>query len=60
VSSSTGFELDASSFSGEIRAADFALTSRRAGRHSLSGTYGDGSAVVDLSTFSGSITISKR
>ena len=57
----TGFELDASSFSGEISAKDFPVTSRgRPGRHSLSGTYGDGSAVLDLSTFSGSIVISRR
>jgi DUF4097 and DUF4098 domain-containing protein YvlB len=57
----TGFELDASSFSGDISARDFTFTSTRGrGRHSLSGTYGDGSAILDLSTFSGSIVISKR
>jgi len=61
LSGSTGFELDASSFSGDIRASDFAIAARgRADRRSLSGTYGDGSAVLDVSTFSGSIIISKR
>jgi DUF4097 and DUF4098 domain-containing protein YvlB len=61
LAGNTGFELDASSFSGEISAKDFAITSRgRTGRHTLSGTYGDGSAVLDLSTFSGSIVITKR
>ena len=29
-------------------------------RHSLRGTYGDGGAVVDVTTFSGSVTIRKR
>ena len=36
-------------------------TPNRRGRHTtLSGTYGDGAAVLDLTTFSGSIVISKR
>jgi DUF4097 and DUF4098 domain-containing protein YvlB len=61
LSGNTGFEVDASSFSGEIKAPEFQFTARgRTGRHSLSATYGDGSAVLDLSTFSGSIVISKR
>jgi DUF4097 and DUF4098 domain-containing protein YvlB len=62
ISGTTGFELDATSYSGQIRASDFALSTRggRVSRQSLTGTYGDGSAVLDLSTFSGSITISKR
>jgi len=61
LAGNTGFEVDASSFSGDIRAADFQFTARgRIGRHSLNGTYGDGSAVLDLSTFSGSIIISKK
>jgi DUF4097 and DUF4098 domain-containing protein YvlB len=61
LAGNTGFELDASSFSGEISSKDFPITSRgRPGRHTLSGTYGDGSAVLDLSTFSGSIVITKR
>ena len=61
LAGNTGFEVDASSFSGEIRASDFSLSSRGGmGHHSLSGTYGDGSAMLDLQTFSGSITISRR
>lgn len=62
LTGNTGFEVDATSFSGEIRAADFSFNSRggNRGRHSFNGTYGDGSAVLDLSTFSGSIVIAKR
>lgn len=59
-----GFELEASSFSGEVR-SDLPITSRGANnterrRRTLTGTYGDGSAVLDLTTFSGSIVITKR
>ena len=61
LSGNTGFELDASTFSGDIRASDFPITARgRVDRHSMRGTYGDGSAMLDLSTFSGSIIITKR
>ncbi len=66
LAGTTGFEVDASSFSGEVR-TDFPVTTRagaqpnRRGRHNtLSATYGDGAAVLDLTTFSGSIVISKR
>jgi len=60
VPSSSGFEVEASTFSGEIR-TDLPITTRgRTGRRSLTGTYGDGSAVLVLSTFSGSIVISKK
>ena len=61
----SGFEVEANSFSGEVR-SDFAITTRgtqsdRRGRRTvLNGTFGDGSAVLDLTTFSGSIVISKR
>lgn len=61
LSGDTGFEVDATTFSGQIRSDDFPVTSRgRANRRSLSGSYGDGSAVLDLQTFSGSIIIAKR
>jgi len=61
LAGNTGFELDASSFSGDIRSNDFPITSKgRMNRHALNGTYGDGSAILDLQTFSGSIVISKR
>jgi DUF4097 and DUF4098 domain-containing protein YvlB len=66
LSGDTGFELDATSFSGSIR-SDLPLTGqttgagdRRGRQHSLKGVYGNGSAVLDLNTFSGSIVISKK
>lgn len=64
VSGGTGFELDANSFSGSVR-SDLPLTLRggdageRGRRRALRGVYGDGSAVLDVTTFSGSIVISK-
>jgi DUF4097 and DUF4098 domain-containing protein YvlB len=67
-----GFELDANSWGGNIR-SDLTLSNRDAGFpepgrgrgvggriRTLKGTYGDGSAVLDLTTFSGTITIGKR
>jgi DUF4097 and DUF4098 domain-containing protein YvlB len=62
-----GFEVEASSFSGEVR-SDFPLTlsgtdpvGRRRRLHtSARGVHGDGSAYLDLSTFSGSIIITKK
>jgi hypothetical protein len=54
----SGFELEAESFSGDIR-SDFEVRGTRA-RRSMRGTVGDGSAVLDLTTFSGSILISRR
>ena len=66
LSGNTGFEIDANSFSGNVQ-SDLQITSRgsaqgsRNGRRRvLNGTYGDGSAVLDLTTFSGSIVITKR
>ncbi|HYT64821.1 MAG TPA: DUF4097 family beta strand repeat-containing protein [Vicinamibacterales bacterium] len=65
LSGNAGFEVDANSFSGDIR-SDFDIvtrgtqTNRRGRRTVLNGTFGDGSAVLDLTTFSGSIVISKR
>ena len=64
LSGNTGFEVDASSHSGEIR-PELPITTRgpvsgRGRRTTLAGTYGDGSAILDLTTFSGSIVISKR
>ena len=65
LSGNTGFEIDANSFSGEIR-PEMSITTRgsdggrRGRRTTLNGTYGDGSAILDLTTFSGSIVISKR
>ena len=66
LAGNTGFEVDANSFSGDVR-TDLTITrrgntepDRRGRRTTLSGTYGDGAAVLDLTTFSGSIVISKR
>jgi DUF4097 and DUF4098 domain-containing protein YvlB len=65
-----GFEATASSFSGEIR-SDYELTmtfggesaaagTRHARRQNVRGTHGDGSAVVELNSFSGDIRIVKK
>jgi len=66
-----GFEATVSSFSGEIR-SDYELTMKFGGenapaggraqgrRQSLRGTYGDGSAVLELNSFSGDIRIVKK
>ena len=66
LSGNTGFQIDANSFSGNISTGDFQITSRGGGdgrrgrRTELSGTYGDGSAILDLTTFSGSIVLVRR
>lgn len=62
---STGFEVEATSFSGSVR-SDFSFSTSSADsgntrwQKSIRGVYGDGSAILDLTTFSGSIVISKR
>jgi DUF4097 and DUF4098 domain-containing protein YvlB len=59
---STGFEVEATTFSGSIR-SDFSFSSngdQSRWRRSIRGVYGDGSAILELNTFSGSIVISKR
>jgi DUF4097 and DUF4098 domain-containing protein YvlB len=67
VPETLGFELDASTFSGSVR-SDLPVTfkslggeeSRHSPRKSLHGTYGDGSVLLVLSSFSGDITIAKK
>lgn len=64
ITGGTGFELEASSFSGQVR-SDVPITTRGGvdtGRRqrTLSGTYGDGSAILELTTFSGNVVITKR
>jgi Toastrack DUF4097 len=59
-----GFELETRSFSGNVR-SDFSLRSEgplNSGRRARStrGTYGDGSASVQLRTFSGNIAVVRR
>ena len=66
VSGSTGFEVEATTFSGSVRSdlqlqrMDAERASDRMRRRSLRGTYGDGSAIVQITTFSGSVVVGKR
>lgn len=64
VDGQVGFELEANSFSGAIR-TELPLTvrgaaTRRGPQRSLLGVYGDGSAQISASTFSGSIEVVRR
>jgi hypothetical protein len=65
-----GFEVEANTFSGDFR-SDYAVTMRggddpggrgprRRPNRTVRGTYGDGSAILDLRSFSGDIAIVKR
>jgi DUF4097 and DUF4098 domain-containing protein YvlB len=62
--SDTGFELNADTFSGEIQTSmpitlkEGQLQARV--RHEIRGTYGDGSALVTVRTFSGGVTVGKK
>lgn len=65
LAGNTGFEVEASTFSGSVRSdlplqggAERASDSGR--RRSLRGTYGDGSAVIAITAFSGNVIIGKR
>jgi DUF4097 and DUF4098 domain-containing protein YvlB len=73
IAGNTGFELEATTFSGSVR-SDFPLTlragtdpdyddrGRRRGRmqQSIRGSFGDASAIVNLKSFSGDIIVTKR
>jgi hypothetical protein len=69
VSNTSGFELDASTFSGSIR-SDFPVTlhttARDDGRRgnnnnrSVRGTFGDRGAILSIRSFSGTVAITKR
>ncbi|MBP1634568.1 MAG: hypothetical protein H6Q10_1142 [Acidobacteria bacterium] len=70
VANDAGFELEANTFSGNIR-SDLPLTmggpgreavrtGHGAGRQALRGVYGDGSAYLSLASFSGSIVVGKK
>ena len=67
LAGNTGFGIEASSFSGDVR-SDFPITTHgtmtdgahRGHRTILQGTFGDGSAMLNITTFSGSIVIAKR
>jgi hypothetical protein len=63
----TGFELDANSFSGNVQSAVTLVergTGTEAGRRGrvqrLRGRFGDGSALVEVETFSGNVIITKK
>ena len=65
----TGFSFDASTFSGSVR-SDVALQgtrtaargvgARRSDTRSLNGTFGDGSAVIEARSFSGSVVVTRK
>jgi DUF4097 and DUF4098 domain-containing protein YvlB len=55
-----GFELEAQSFSGDIE-SDFSLTVHSMRRdRKVNGVFGDGSAVINATTFSGDISITQK
>lgn len=65
VAGNTGFDLDATTFSGAVRTelpmktqGDEQRPGR--GRRSFRGVFGDGSAVVTLTTFSGNVVVRRR
>ena len=60
IANDVGFELAAETFSGDIE-SEFPLTmSVTISKREINGVYGDGSARIEASTFSGSITISRE
>jgi hypothetical protein len=71
VSETSGFELEATTFNGDVR-SDFPITLRPGIEHqtgsgrrnrlnrSIRGSFGDASAIVSLQSFSGDIVIMKR
>ncbi|MDE3154059.1 MAG: DUF4097 family beta strand repeat protein [Acidobacteriota bacterium] len=65
LTGATGFELNASSFSGDID-TDYPITIRdtegagRRTRHAIHGTFGDASALLSIRTFSGDISLKKQ
>lgn len=67
LGSDTGFELDASTFSGSVR-SDFPVTLRsdggagrgRASNRTIRGSYGDASAILAVQTFSGTVVIGRK
>jgi len=63
VAAGTGFQVEASSFSGSINTdIPITMSGGQSGRRNraLRGTAGSGGAVLDLTTFSGTILITKR
>ena len=63
----TGFELDATTFSGSVKSAVTLVerggvtdAARRGRVRRLNGRFGDGTALLDVSTFSGDVIITKK
>jgi len=70
VTATTGFELEATTFNGDVR-SDFPLTlragmdegtgsRRRPFNRSIRGSYGDAGAIVNVKSFSGDIVVTKK
>ena len=61
IGDDVGFELEANTFSGEIE-SDFEMRVSSGGRHgrSISAVIGNGSAMIEVTTFSGNIMLRKR
>jgi DUF4097 and DUF4098 domain-containing protein YvlB len=66
LGSQTGFELDASTFSGSVR-SDVPVTmradnggDRRGSTRTIRGSFGDASALLSIKTFSGTVVITKK
>lgn len=61
IGDDVGFELEANTFSGDVE-SDFAMqvSSRDTSGKSLNAVIGDGSAVIEASTFSGNVVLRKR
>jgi Toastrack DUF4097 len=67
LTSQTGFELDASTFSGSVRSdfpvamrADGSRGDRRESTRTIRGSFGDASALLSLKTFSGTVVITRK
>jgi hypothetical protein len=59
IGGSTGFELEASTFSGEVRSG-LTLKLESSGRRTIRGSYGDAAARIEASSFSGTIVVNGR
>lgn len=66
VDGSVGFEIEASSFSGVVRTdldlkgRETAAAGRGRGPRTLRGVHGDGSAFLELTSFSGSVVVTRK
>jgi DUF4097 and DUF4098 domain-containing protein YvlB len=60
IANDIGFELVAETFSGDIESEFPLTTSGTIGKREVNGVYGDGSVMIEASTFSGNVTISRK